>query len=38
MAAGTLSPAGGSSGHNNVQPSLTINYCIALMGIWPSRN
>jgi microcystin-dependent protein len=38
MAAGALSPAGGSGAHNNVQPSLTINFCIALTGIWPSRN
>lgn len=38
MAAGTLSPAGGSVGHNNMQPTLTINYCIALAGIWPSRD
>jgi microcystin-dependent protein len=38
MAPGALSPSGGSSGHNNVQPSLTINYCIALTGIWPQRN
>lgn len=38
MAAGTLSPAGGSAGHNNMQPSLTINFCIALIGLWPSRS
>ncbi len=38
MAAGTLSPAGGSAAHNNVQPSLAVNYCIALTGIWPQRN
>ncbi|MFA7405776.1 MAG: tail fiber protein [Pelobacteraceae bacterium] len=38
MAPGALSPAGSSSGHNNVQPSLTINCCIALTGIWPSRS
>ncbi len=38
MAAGTLSPAGGSAGHNNMQPTLTVNYCIALAGIWPSRD
>lgn len=38
LAAGTLSPTGGSAGHNNVQPSLTVNFCIALMGLWPSRN
>lgn len=38
LAGGTLSPAGGSAGHNNVQPSLTVNFCIALTGLWPSRN
>lgn len=38
LAGGTLSPAGSSAGHNNVQPSLTVNFCIALMGIYPSRN
>lgn len=37
MAAGVLSPAGGSSVHNNMQPSLTINYCIALTGYYPIR-
>lgn len=38
LAAGTLSSAGASAGHDNMQPSLTINYCIALMGVFPSRN
>jgi microcystin-dependent protein len=38
MSAGALSPAGGSGGHNNLQPSLTINFCIALAGLWPPRN
>ncbi|NTV15709.1 MAG: phage tail protein [Desulfobulbaceae bacterium] len=38
MAPGSLVSAGGSGGHNNVQPSLTINYCIALTGLWPSRS
>lgn len=30
--------AGGSNGHNNMQPSLVVNFCIALQGIYPSRN
>jgi microcystin-dependent protein len=34
----TLAFAGGSQPHPNVQPYLTINYCIALSGIFPSRN
>ncbi len=39
----TLAPnavgiAGGSQPHNNMQPYLVINWCIALSGIYPSRN
>jgi microcystin-dependent protein len=30
--------AGGSQPHNNMQPSLAINFCICLFGIYPSRN
>ncbi|WP_345774084.1 phage tail protein [Paenibacillus sp. H1-7] len=30
--------AGGSQPHNNMQPYLTLNICIALQGIFPSRN
>lgn len=29
---------GGSEPHNNLQPYLTINFCIALQGIFPSRS
>lgn len=29
--------AGGSQAHLNMQPFLTINFCIALQGIFPSR-
>ncbi|PWT93995.1 MAG: phage tail protein [Blastocatellia bacterium] len=32
-----LSPAGGSLPHNNMQPYLTLNFCIALQGIFPPR-
>ena len=32
-----LSPAGGSLPHNNMQPYLTLNFCIALQGIFPQR-
>ena len=28
---------GSSSPHNNVQPYLTLNYCIALQGVYPPR-
>ena len=31
-------PAGGGQGHPNMQPSLALNYVIALNGIFPSRN
>lgn len=34
---GSLSNAGGSTPHNNVQPSLALNYCIATRGLYPSR-
>jgi microcystin-dependent protein len=29
---------GGSQPHNNMQPYLVINFCIALVGIFPTRN
>jgi len=32
-----LVPAGGDQPHNNMQPYLTLNFCIALQGIFPSR-
>ncbi|MDO9414092.1 MAG: tail fiber protein [Pseudolabrys sp.] len=33
-----IAPAGSTQRHNNLQPYLTINWCIALRGIFPSRN
>jgi microcystin-dependent protein len=33
-----VSTAGGSQPHNNLAPSLVLNFCIALVGIFPSRN
>ena len=38
MRAGTISEVGNSSTHPNMQPFLAINYCIALTGVFPSRN
>lgn len=38
MGASTLGNTGGSQAHSNMQPSLTLNFCIALQGIFPSRN
>ena len=32
-----LSLAGGSLPHNNMQPYLTLNFCIALQGVFPAR-
>ena len=32
------STIGGSQPHNNLSPYLTLNICIALQGIFPSRN
>jgi len=32
-----IQPTGGSLPHNNMQPYLTINYCIALQGVFPQR-
>lgn len=32
----SISNAGGSQAHNNAQPSLVINFCIALQGVYPS--
>jgi microcystin-dependent protein len=32
-----LPPAGGSLPHNNLMPYLTLNFCIALQGVFPAR-
>jgi microcystin-dependent protein len=37
MAPQALSPAGGSLPHNNMQPYLTLNFNIALQGVFPQR-
>lgn len=34
----TVSTVGGSQAHLNMQPFLTLNFCIALQGIFPSPN
>lgn len=34
----TVANAGGGQAHNNMQPFLTVNFCIALQGLFPSRN
>jgi microcystin-dependent protein len=32
-----LTPVGGDQPHNNLQPYLTCNFCIALQGVYPPR-
>lgn len=33
-----IANAGAGQGHNTMQPYLTVNFCIALQGLFPSRN
>jgi microcystin-dependent protein len=35
---GSVTSIGGSQAHLNMQPFLTLSFCIALQGIFPSRN
>jgi microcystin-dependent protein len=37
MADNALAPSGGDQPHNNMQPYLTLNFCIALQGVFPPR-
>ncbi|MGG4142653.1 tail fiber protein [Paenibacillus algorifonticola] len=37
MNAGAIATAGGSQPHNNMQPFLALNFCIAISGIYPPR-
>jgi microcystin-dependent protein len=32
-----LTPSGGDQPHNNMSPYLTLNFCIALQGVYPPR-
>src|SRR4051812_16109292 len=38
MNATMIGSTGGNQAHNNMSPFLTLNMCIALQGIFPSRN
>ncbi|KZM49026.1 tail fiber protein [Labrenzia sp. OB1] len=38
LRSGTVTNAGGGQSHNNMQPYETVNFCIALQGLFPSRN
>jgi microcystin-dependent protein len=33
-----IAPAGGDQPHNNLMPYLTLNFIIALQGVYPARN
>ena len=37
MAPNIIGPSGSGQAHNNIQPYLALNYCIALQGIFPQR-
>jgi microcystin-dependent protein len=37
LAPEALAPSGGDQPHNNMQPYLAMNFCIALQGIFPQR-
>ena len=38
LKSGTVANVGGSQAHLNMQPFLTLSFCIALQGIFPSPN
>lgn len=38
MGNGAVANVGGSQAHDNMQPTLVLNFCIALQGLFPSRN
>ena len=38
LAANAVGTAGGNQPHSNLQPNLAMNFCIALVGVFPSRN
>lgn len=38
MSGSALAPAGGDQPHNNMQPYLVLNFCIALQGVYPPRS
>jgi len=37
LAPGAITPNGNDQAHNNMQPYLTLNFCIALQGVYPPR-
>ncbi len=38
LRSGTVTNTGGGQAHTNMQPYLAVNFCIALRGLFPSRN
>jgi microcystin-dependent protein len=38
LAAGAVASSGADQAHQNMQPSLVVNWCIATRGIFPSRS
>jgi microcystin-dependent protein len=38
MNPGMIASAGGGQAHYNMQPYLVLSFCVALQGIFPSRN
>jgi len=38
LATGTVANTGNGQGHVNMMPSIAINFCIALTGVFPPRN
>jgi len=38
MSANAIESTGGGQPHQNMQPNLALNFCIALVGVYPSRN
>ncbi|HEX4409637.1 MAG TPA: tail fiber protein [Xanthobacteraceae bacterium] len=38
LAASAISNAGSGLPHDNMQPYLTINFCVAITGVFPTRN
>jgi microcystin-dependent protein len=38
LRAGTITNVGGGQAHENMQPYIAVNFCIALQGLFPSRN
>lgn len=38
LRSGTVANVGGGQAHENMQPYLAVNFCIALQGLFPSRN